>query len=156
MVNSKNKKTDNFFKRTEAKLYNYNQLKSDIRKLELDNEILDIEASERFDTVQGINYSREKVFSSCNISSEVEALVIDHEAIKNKMIRNKKQIEIKSRKIKIIDSALDSLDAIEKKIVKLRYFNKETWHGVSKSTGYSISACQKKRVIIIEKLSKTI
>lgn len=156
MVNSKKKKNDKFFRITEAKLYNYNQLKSDIRKLELDNEILEIEASERFDTVKGINYSREKVFSSCDISSEVETLVIDHEAIKNKMIKNKKQIEIKLRKIKIIDAALDSLDVIEKKIVELRYFNKETWHGVSKGTGYSISACQKRRVVIIEKLSKTI
>ena len=156
MVNNKKKKDDKIFKKTEAKLYNYNQLKTDIANLELDNEILDIETSEKFDTVKGINYSREKVFSSCSTASEVEALVIDHEAIKNRMIRNKKEISIKTRQIKIIDNALNSLNEVDKKIVELRYFKKETWHGVSKKVGYSISSCKKRRISIIKSLGKLI
>lgn len=156
MVNNKNKKDDKLFRKTEAKLYNYVQLKSDIANLELDNEILNIEAAEKFDTVKAINYSREKVFSSCVIDSEVESLVIDHEDMKNRMIKNKKQIEIKNLKIKKIENALDSLNDTDRKIVELRYFLGETWHGVAKVSGYSISACQKRRVRIINKLSTMI
>lgn len=159
MVNNKNdkKRKDNkLFRKTEAKLYNYVQLKSDIANLELDNEILDIEASEKFDTVKAINYSREKVFSSCVIDSEVESLVINHEAIKDIMIKNKKQIQIKNLKVKKIENALDFLNDTDRKIVELRYFLGETWHGVAKASGYSISACQKRRAKIIEKLSTMI
>lgn len=72
------------------------------------------------------------------------------------MIRNKKQIEIKTRQIKKIENALKSLDEIDRQIVELRYFRRETWYGVAKVSGYSISACQKRRVKIINKLSTMI
>ena len=152
MVNREDKN----FKRTEAKLYKYFKLKADIDNLELTNEILELESLKSFDTVKGINYSRERVFSSICIDSEVESLVIDHEDIKDRMIRNKKLISIKKRQLCMIENALNSLNDIDRKIVELRYFKKETWYGVSKKIGYSVSSCKKRRVEIIKNLEELI
>jgi RinA family phage transcriptional activator len=86
-----------------------------------------------------------------NITSKVETAVLDR-------LESTRAIALKTEKeryeiiIEAIDNAYDELDEIEKKFVKLRYFDKKSMHLVSVELKYSESYLKKIRNRLMDKL----
>ncbi len=142
------RKDDKVFKKAEAKLYKYKDLKVEIESLEIENQILENEISE----CKSFAYKENIVYSSSDNVELVDLIIKKEEKInnnKNKILRKEKQIEK-------IDRAMSTLSDRDKTIVKLRYFENETWHGVSDLVGYAEITCKKKRVSIINKIKNLV
>lgn len=142
------RKDDKVFKKAEAKLYEYKDLKVEIESLEIENQILESEILE----CKSFSY-KEDVVCSSNDNTELIDLIIKKE---DKINSNKNKILRKSKQIEKIDKAISTLSDIDKNIVKLRYFENNTWRGISNSVGYAEITCKKKRVSIINRIKKII
>ncbi|MCR6515315.1 RinA family protein [Clostridium sp. LY3-2] len=125
------------FKKTEAILYDYNNLALRIELLKA--EIKDLEES--YKGCGSIGYE-ERTQSTNKFSSSVENEIIEREK-ELKVLRDdlSKKITLKRR----IDGAVQGLNDEERKLVELRYINKRSlsWNQIAFVLKYSQEYCRK-------------
>ena len=141
----------NLFRKTEAILYSYNDLVSKIKCLEL--EIKDVE--NLYEGCGAIEY-KEKIQATNKFNSLVENEVINKEKILDKL--NK---ELYSKRIlkEKIDSTIERFNDSERKLVELRYTNRNmlSWDQIGYILGFNADYCRQKfRKRVINKLTDTI
>lgn len=141
----------NIFRKTEAILYDYNNLALKIDLLKA--EIKDIE--EIYQGCGSISY-KEKTQATNKFNSSVENEILEKEKLlkANKIDLNNKVI-LKRR----IDSAVKGLKDDERKLVELRYINKRplSWNQIAFVLKYSEEYCRKDlRKKAITKIGDTI
>ncbi|WMJ79553.1 sigma factor-like helix-turn-helix DNA-binding protein [Clostridium sp. MB40-C1] len=106
----------NLYKKVEYLLYNYKNLKAEIKNIELEIESI----ANDYNSSLAISYE-EKSAPTNKISSSVENKVVSKEE-KIKYLQDiKRNKEIQVQKI---DNALESLAERDKKVIELRYFEK--------------------------------
>lgn len=127
----------NIFRKTEAILYDYNNVASRIELLKL--EIKDIE--ETYKGCGSIAYE-ERTQTTNKFNSCVENEILEKERLlkANKIDLNNK-VTLKRR----IDSAVQGLKDEERKLVELRYINKRplSWNQIAFVLKYSQEYCRK-------------
>lgn len=141
----------NLFRKTEAILYDYNNLALKIDLLKA--EIKDIE--ETYEGCGSISYE-ERTQATNKFNSSVENEVLEKEKLLkiNKIDLNNK-VTLKRR----IDSAVQGLKDEERKLVELRYINKRqlSWNQIAFVLKYSQEYCRKDlRKKAINKIGDTI
>lgn len=139
------------FRKTEAILYDYNDLTNKIELLKA--EIKEME--EEYEGCSAIQYE-EKTGSTNKFNSIVENEVMSRE---QKLIYYYKDLNRKQTLKRRLDVAIESLKEEEKQLVELRYTNKRTlsWNQTAMVLKYSVDYCRKDlRSRIIRKLADTI
>ena len=141
----------NLFRKTEAILYDYNNLTLKIDLLKA--EIKDIE--ETYQGCGSISYE-ERTQATNKFNSSVENEILEKEKLLkiNKIDLNNK-VTLKRR----IDSAVQGLKDEERKLVELRYINKRqlSWNQIAFVLKYSQEYCRKDlRKKAINKIGDTI
>lgn len=109
-------KINKLFPKVEGMLYNYNNMKREIKGLDLAIE----EVENNYIGITGLDPSKEK-FKTNKINSVVENEVVNKE---EKIQKLKKEKLYKENQVKKIDNALEVLTERERQIIDLRYFNK--------------------------------
>ncbi len=135
-----------YFKATEAYLYNYKSLKVYI-------ENIDFELKEEPTGLSGISYEEEKTGKTFRITSTVENEVVAREKAMQYLNREK---NIALYAIKKIDKGIESLSSLEKRILNLKYFSDEklSWRQIGEIVRYNPDHCRKKvRTDAINKLA---
>ncbi|GAA0856837.1 sigma factor-like helix-turn-helix DNA-binding protein [Clostridium nitritogenes] len=139
------------FRKTEAILYDYNNLVSRIELLKL--EIKDIE--ETYKGCGSISYE-ERTQETNKFNSSVENEILEKERLlKASKIDFNNKVTLKRR----IDSAVQGLKDEERKLVELRYINKRqlSWNQIAYVLKYSQEYCRKDlREKAINKIGDTI
>lgn len=139
------------FRKTEAILYDYNDLTNKIELLKA--EIKEME--EEYEGCSAIQYE-EKTGSTNKFNSAVENEVMSRE---QKLIYYYKDLNRKQTLKRRLDVAIESLKEEEKQLVELRYTNKRTlsWNQTAMVLKYSVDYCRKDlRSRIIRKLADII
>lgn len=139
------------YRAVESMLYNYTNLKAQIKNLELDIE----EEENNYCTLSAVQYDRESISKTNKFNSEVENRVIKlDKAGTNERVRFL-QAKKRSKEIQIerIDNILSVLSKEEYDLIKLRYFQGMQFKDIAdillKSDLY---LQQKRRKIINDKL----
>lgn len=139
------------FRKTEAILYDYNDLTNKIELLKA--EIKEME--EEYEGCSAIQYE-EKTGSTNKFNSTVENEVMSRE---QKLIYYYKDLNRKQTLKRRLDVAIESLKDEEKQLVELRYTNKRTlsWNQTAMVLKYSVDYCRKDlRSRIIKRVADTI
>lgn len=139
------------FRKTEAILYDYNDLTNKIALLKA--EIKEME--EEYKGCSAIQYE-EKTGSNNRFNSTVENEVMSRE---QKLIYYYKDLNRKQTLKRRLDVAIESLKEEEKQLVELRYTNKRTlsWNQTAMVLKYSVDYCRKDlRSRIIKRVADTI
>ncbi|RXI55271.1 sigma-70 family RNA polymerase sigma factor [Clostridium tetani] len=134
----------NYYKKTESLLYNYRNIKAEIKNILL--EIEDIENSYR--GIGAMQYSDMPKAHNTNsaIEQEIEQKEKRIEHL-NRLISKKENI------IKRVDNALELLTDYEHKLIELRYFKNLTHFKVSEILEVDVSTIYRNKKEIINKLS---
>lgn len=143
--------TKELFRKTEAILYDYNDLTNKIELLKV--EIKEME--EEYEGCSAIQYE-EKTGNTNKFNSTVENEVMSRE---QKLICYYKDLNRKQTLKRRLDVAIESLKEEEKQLVELRYTNKRTlsWNQTAMVLKYSVDYCRKDlRSRVIRKLADTI
>lgn len=148
----KKKLDKNIFRKTEATLYDYQMLESDIDYLTLEIK----RVIENYKGCTGLDMSKEKTGATHKFNSDVENEVIHRE----KEIRNLK-MDLNNKKTlkEQIDSVVNRLNDNERKLIELRYLNRNklTWKQVAYILGFNADyVCKEMRRTAIEKIGRTI
>jgi RNA polymerase sigma factor (sigma-70 family) len=106
----------NYYKATEAMLYNYNAMHAEIRNIDLEIE----ELQNEYNGPAPISYEEKSTLTN-KFNSNVENEVINKDFKPGQLEKRKHKLEIQ---IKKIDNALNILDPRSLEIIKLRYFYK--------------------------------
>lgn len=106
------------YKKTEAVLYNYKNLKAEIKNIDIEIE----ELKQNYRGCGAINYN-EKSSPTYKFNSSIENEIVTREE-QIKYLENIKSS--KQRLIDKIDNALNTLDERSHRIIQLRYFNKQS------------------------------
>lgn len=139
------------FRKTEAILYDYNDLTNKIELLKA--EIKEME--EEYEGCSAIQYE-EKTGSTNKFNSAVENEVMSRE---QRLIYYYKDLNRKQTLKRRLDVAIESLKEEEKQLVELRYTNKRTlsWNQTAMVLKYSVDYCRKDlRSRIIKRVADTI
>jgi DNA-directed RNA polymerase specialized sigma subunit len=134
----------NYYKATEKFLYNYNSLKASIENMK--QEIEEIE----YLGMSAINYDHEitgKTFVFHSIT-ENEAIKVSE---KKRILETR--IKILENKLERIDRAVDALNDIEQKIIKLRYYEEWQWCQIAYEVRYSEKWCRELRRRAVRKVA---
>ncbi|KGN00326.1 siderophore-interacting protein [Clostridium botulinum] len=110
---------DNNYRKTEGVLYNYTDIKTEIKNTEID--IQELKAD--YEGVSGVSYE-ERSAPTNKFNSSVENELLRKEKLIKKLTREKNS---KQRLIDKIDNALDPLDETEKKIIEYRCIKGYSW-----------------------------
>lgn len=128
-----------YFRATEAYLYNFRSLKANI---ELNK--MRLEQLEQKDPtgITGVDYERAKISKTNTSHSTTEKEAIDRVSEYEKIRRN---LEISMYTVMRIEKAVDALTSLEKRVVKLRYFSDEqlTWRQIGDIVKYDPDYCRK-------------
>lgn len=106
----------NYYKATEAMLYNYNAMNAEIRNIDLEIE----ELQNEYNGPAPISYEEKSTLTN-KFNSNVENEVVNKDFKPGQLEKRKHKLEIQ---IKKIDNALNILDSRSLEIIKLRYFYK--------------------------------
>ena len=138
------------FKKTEGELYNYKGLDIKIKSIEMDIEMLQNDI-----TLKAINYN-EKSGPTNAFNSSVENEVIRRE----EHIQGKIDLLIAEKKGRLsqkelVEKVLELLTPEEKRLIELRYFNKEkiSWTNIAMKLNISVDSCIRLRRDIINRIS---
>jgi DNA-directed RNA polymerase specialized sigma subunit len=134
------------FKKTEWMIYNYNLFKDSIENFKLEIEELKLDTH----SVRAVNYDREKVSRTYNITSSTEDEVMYKI---EKIEKLEKQIAKNQINIQKVDRALKCLDEVETKIIEGKYLKGLQWWQIGESVKYSERWCREKRNRAIEKIA---
>lgn len=142
---------ENKFKRTEYYLYNYKDIDTlnelaDIKIKKLENDI----------SLKAISYD-EKSGATNKFNSDVENEVIrreEHIQSKIEMLKKEKQIRINEKEL--VDKVMNLLSLDEKKLIELRYFNKDkiSWTSIAMRLNISVDSCIRLRRDVINRISE--
>lgn len=141
-------KNQNLYKKTDGVLFNYRTIKAEIDNLELEIE----EIKSEIDGVKSIGYE-EKTGTTNAFSSSVENEVLKKEKLINKLLKEKAS---KERLINKVDNALNVLDEEERKIIKLRCFDRMNWNKVGVLTNRDGDYCGRIKRKAVNKLSELV
>lgn len=124
-------------KKVEKALYGYNDLSS---KIEFINKEIELVKNE-YEGCKGLSYS-EKVSPTNKFNSSVENEVINKE---KELIRLNRDLNKAIRLRNILELCINSLCGVDKKVIELRYLNKEklTWNQIANRVSYSEDYCRK-------------
>ena len=142
---------DKLYRSVEGMLYNYRNLKAQIKNLELDIE----EKLNDYDTLSAVQYDKDSISKTNKFNSEVENKVIEIDSKEIDKEIKFLQAKKRSKEIQVerIDNILSVLQEEERKLMELRYFNGMQFKDIAdillKSDLY---LQQLRRKIIIEKI----
>lgn len=105
---------DNYYKKTEGRLFNYKKILNDIEMIDL--EIAQIE--NEYVGCSGISYDSEKTGKTYNISKSVEQEIIRKEERINYLKYTKTKLEIEKRRIEI---AVNNFTIQQKELFEILY-----------------------------------
>ena len=150
-MSKKIKCDDKLYRSVEGMLYNYRNLKAQIKNIELDIE----EKLNNYDTLSAVQYDKDAISKTNKFNSEVENKVMQLD--KNNVNDEIKFLQAKKRSKEIqverIDNILTVLQEEERKLIELRYFKSMQFKDIAdillKSDLY---LQQLRRKIIIEKI----
>lgn len=133
----------NLYKKTEFMLYNYKNIKVEIKNILI--EIEEVETS--FRGVGAIVYDDMPKASNINssVESEIEQKEKRVEYLNNLIIK-------KENEIKRIDNVLEVLTEREKKLIELRYFENLTHTKIAETLSVDVSTIYRCKKEIIDKL----
>ena len=150
-MSKKIKCDDKLYRSVEGMLYNYRNLKAQIKNLELDIE----EKLNDYDTLSAVQYDKDSISKTNKFNSEVENKVIEIDSKEIDKEIKFLQAKKRSKEIQVerIDNILSVLQEEERKLMELRYFNGMQFKDIAdillKSDLY---LQQLRRKIIIEKI----
>lgn len=152
-MSKKLKCDDNIYRAVESMLYNYKNIKAQIKNIELDIE----EKLNSYSTLKAVQYDRDSLSKTYKFNSEVENKVIDldinNPELKQEIILLNVRKRSKEIQIERIDNILSVLQEEEYKLIELRYFKGMAFKDIAdvllKSDLY---LQQLRRKIIIEKI----
>ena len=138
---------DKLYRSVEGMLYNYKNLKAQIKNIELDIE----EKLNNYDTLSAVQYDKDAISKTNKFNSEVENKVIslDKDGVDEEikfLIAKKKSREIQ---VERIDNMLSVLNDFESKLIIYRYFEGLQFKDIVDKLFKSESYLQKKRREII-------
>lgn len=152
-MSKKLKCDDNVYRAVESMLYNYKNIKAQIKNIELDIE----EKFNSYSTLSAVQYDRDSLSKTYKFNSEVENKVIDLDINDPELKKEIAMLKVKKRskeiQIERIDNILSVLSEEEYKLIELRYFKGMQFKDIAdvllKSDLY---LQQLRRKIIIEKI----
>lgn len=118
----------NYYKATEKFLYNYNSLKASIENMK--QEITEMDYRE----LSAINYNKEPTSKTYAFHSSTEEAAI-YTADKKSLLEHR--IKITEGKLERIDRAIEALNELEQRIIKLRYIEGKQWWQIAYEIRYS-------------------
>lgn len=136
------------YRKTDGVLFNYKTIKAEIENLEIEIE----EIRSEFDGVKAIGYE-EKTAPTNAFNSSVENEIIKKEKLISKLLRDKCS---KERLVRKIDNALETLEADEKEVIRLRCIERMGWNKVSAKIDKDGDYCGKIKRDAVNKLSELI
>ncbi|SHE61804.1 siderophore-interacting protein [Clostridium fallax] len=140
--------SDNNYRKTEGILYNYIDIKTEIKNTEIDIQELKAE----YEGVSGISYE-ERSTPTNKFNSSVENELLRKENLIKKLIREK---DSKQRLINKIDNALEPLDEIERKIIEYRCIRGYGWTKVGVMLNMDGDYCGRIKRKVINKIAPNI
>lgn len=150
-MSKKIKCDDKLYRSVEGMLYNYKNLKAQIKNIELDIE----EKLNNYDTLSAVQYDKDSISKTNKFNSEVENKVIEIDSKEIDKEIKFLQAKKRSKEIQVerIDNILSVLQEEERKLIELRYFKSMQFKDIAdillKSDLY---LQQLRRKIIIEKI----
>lgn len=147
------KNDDKLYRTAEGMLYNYKNLKAQIKNIELDIE----ERVNDYNTLSAVQYDKDKISKTYKFNSEVENKVIDIESAQRDLKSETNFLKAKKRSKEIqverIDNILSVLTEEEYKLIELRYFKEMQFKDIADILCKSdIYLMQLRRKIITEKM----
>ncbi|OPF52512.1 hypothetical protein BH721_04455 [Clostridium baratii] len=123
--------------KVEKALYGYNDLSS---KIEFINKEIELVKNE-YEGCKGLGYS-EKISATNKFNSSVENEILNKE---KELIRLNRYLNKTIRLKNILGLCINSLFGVDKKVIKLRYLNKDklTWKQIANRVNYSEEYCRK-------------
>ncbi len=138
------KKLRNGCKEMERLLWDYRNIKAEIKNLELE-----IEASkENYEGLIAVSY-KEKTAATNKFNSVVENEVLTRE---NKVLNLEKRKRIKEIQIEKVDNAIDTLSDNERRIIELRYFYRLQFKQISERLNLNETYCMQLKSKTLYKL----
>lgn len=138
--------SDDMYRAIESMLWNYNNLKAQIKNIELD--ILEIEND--YSTLNAVQYDKDSLSKSYKFNSEVENKVVDRDKEIKFLMARKKSKEIQ---IERIDNMLSVLHKEELELIQFRYFKGMQFKDIADELCKSdLWLMQLRRKIITDKL----
>ncbi len=129
------------YSKVEGMLYKYIELKAQCKNIDIE-----IEELKSVGNLQSIDYSKDVLSPTNNISSSVENELINIEQnIPDKISKLENKKKSKERIINRIDNALNILTEKEKYIIEYRYFKKLEWNKISELIDLSDVRCRQIR-----------
>ena len=129
------------YNKVEGMLYKYIELKAQCKNIDIE-----IEELKSVGNLQSIDYSKDVLSPTNNISSSVENELINIEQnIPDKISKLENKKKSKERIINRIDNALNILTEKEKYIIEYRYFKKLEWNKISELIDLSDVRCRQIR-----------
>lgn len=124
-------------KKVEKALYEYKDIPS---KIEFINKEIDIVKNE-YEGCKGLVYS-EKISATNKFNSSVENEILNKE---KELIRLNRDLNKTIRFKNILELCINGLYGVDKKVIELRYLNKEklTWNQIANRVSYSEEYCRK-------------
>ncbi|WP_338597009.1 DUF722 domain-containing protein [Clostridium baratii] len=124
-------------KKVEKALYEYNDLSF---KIEFINKEIELVKNE-YEGCKGLGYS-EKISATNKFNSSVESEILNKE---KELIRLNRDLNKTIRLKNILELCINSLCGADKKVIELRYLNKEklTWNQIANRVSYSEDYCRK-------------
>ncbi|AAK78529.1 RNA polymerase sigma factor (sigma-70 family) [Clostridium acetobutylicum] len=131
-------------KEMERLLWDYRNIKAEIKNLELE-----IEASkENYEGLIAVSY-KEKTAATNKFNSVVENEVLTRE---NKVLNLEKRKRIKEIQIEKVDNAIDTLSDNERRIIELRYFYRLQFKQISERLNLNETYCMQLKSKTLYKL----
>ncbi|TDT63411.1 hypothetical protein [Fonticella tunisiensis] len=134
-----------YIRETEKWLYNYKTIKASIENLQR----LYAEKEKEVKEGRPIRYDKDKLSPTYAFNSEAENIAIDLATIKSRIERMKAKVEI-------IETAIEGLNEIEKKIILMKYIEGHHWWRIAYEVRYNERWCRQLKNIALKKLSVAI
>ena len=144
-------KDKDLFRKTEGILYSYNDLLNDIDLVREDIKIVE----EEYKGCTGIQYGEKRSATNKFVSSVEDEIIIKEKELKALKRKLNSMIRLKNR----INTAVNKLSGVDRKIIELRYINKSTlgWNQIGRVVKFSEVHCRQRiRPRAIRKMMTTI
>lgn len=138
---------ENYYKSTEALLYNYNSFR--ISVLSMKEELAFIRDNHK-DGVGAMSYDGIRTSKTYRISNVLGDMAIDNAMSENELTR---RIRSTQKKISRIDRAIKELTNLEKKIIEERYFRSQPWYMIAYDIKVSERHCKRLKNFALNKIA---
>lgn len=124
-----------YIKEAKRILRNYNKMK--VAVLNLDDEIKAQEAMLQGESISAIRYGDDRISGGAGELTATEAAAERRIKIKERIADMRERRDEMERTIRAVDRALEMLDDVEARIVRLRYVDCHAWWQVAREAGYT-------------------